>query len=436
MIKSELVISRPSAYYFKDFLGNPSVHSNLFLLTHLGQLKQMEALIKSKDIKDNCLVVLYTFRNLIVPQIVHDQYSSFFDSVVFLEIPFGVNKLDFAKLRLVEQDYKSLISSISPENLYLNSFEGHYAILISIAKSRSIKSILVEEGTATYKLNLSKMTQDNEEDLNLKFLRSKFIETVGQTQLFKKLVKTYKYNKDLFRQSKRFITEVSKDERVQKKLIKTVGNEHLKASLQPYKDFDQAYASFPGLIKSGFGIEDVDYFLVHEVVNEKAVEEAEAVIKKYNITSRDMLFVSQRYHLDPVLYVKSVAAILNSMAHSDQTIFIKLHPKESENTYNLFKRVEELSGGRFVLIEDTQFLIESVIKVSKIRCLVGIASTTLIYAPLISPATKSISIAYQLIELIQSKKNNHKGIKTIQEHIKILKIFNSTEFLEVVQLPS
>lgn len=429
MKKSELAISKPSAYYFTDFMKKPVEHRNLFVLTHLGQLKQMEALIKSKDIKDNCLVVLYTFKNLVVPEIVHDQYSCIFDSVVFLEIPFGVNKADLAKLRRVEQDYKSLISSISPESLYLNSFEGHYAILISIAKSHSIKSILVEEGTATYKLNLNKVTQDNEEDLDLKFLRDKFIETVGQTQIFKKLVKTYKYNKDLFKQSKRFITEVSKDERVQKKLIKTFGNEHLKASLQPYKDFDQAYASFPGLIKSGFGIKDVDYFLVHEVVNEEAVKAAEVIIKKYNITSKDVLFVSQRYHLDSVLYVKSVADILNGMAHSYQTIFIKLHPKESEETYNLFKTVVDISGGRFVLIEDTQFLIESVIKVSKIRCLVGIASTTLIYAPLISPTTKSISIADKLVKLMESKKNNHKGVKNIQEHIEILKIFNSTEFV-------
>ena len=429
MNKSELVVSRPSAYYFDDFLGNPLAYSNLFVLTHLGQLKQMEALIKSKNIKDNCLVVLYTFKNLVVPQIVHDQYSNIFDSVIFLEIPSGVNKADFTKLRLVEQYYKSLISAIAPERLYLNSFEGHYAILISIAKSHFIKNILVEEGTATYKLNLSKVNQGNEGDLNLNFLRSKFIETIGQTQIFKKIVKTYKYNKDLFKQSKRFVTEVSKDERVQKKLIKAVGNEHLKASLQPYKDFDQAYASFPSLIKSGFGIKDVNYFLVHEVLNEEAVKAAELIIKKYNITSKDVLFVSQRYHLDSVLYVKSVADILNGMAHSYQTIFIKLHPKESEETYNLFKTVADISGGRFVLIEDTQFLIESVIKVSKIRCLVGIASTTLIYAPLISPTTKSISIADKLVKLMESKKNNHKGVKNIQEHIEILKIFNSTEFV-------
>ena len=389
----------------------------------------MEALISSKNISNNCLVVLYSIKNLIVPKTVHDQYASCFRRVVFIEIPFGANKLDFSKLRQIEKKYKKIIMLSKPNNLYLNSFEGHYAILTSIAKEKSIKTILVEEGTATYKFNLKKMIQNKQEStLSYKFVRSKFMSTVGETQAFKKVVKAHKNNKELYKQSKVFVNQIVKDERLQKDLIKLVGSQHLKASLVPFKAFDKAYASFPSLIKEGFGVRDVDYFLIHEVVNEQSIEDARKIIKQYNITENDVLYVSQRYHLDPEQYAKTVTAILTRMINSEQTVFIKLHPKENKKVYDSFKYLEFVSNKKFVVIEESQFLIESVIRLSKISQLIGLTSTTLVYGPLVSPTTKSISIADNLIAMLPHTQTNSKGIDVIQSHLDIIKIFDNIEF--------
>ena len=208
MNKLSLEISRSSACLLDNY-DNYDNYDNLFVLTHLGQLKQMEALISSKNISNNCLVVLYSIKNLIGPKTVHDQDSSAFKQVIFVEIPFGANKLNFPKLRQIEKNYKKIIMLSKPNNLYLNSFEGHYAILTSIAKQKSIKTILVEEGTATYKFNLKKMIQNKQEStLNYSFVRSKFMATVGETQAFKKVVKAHKNNKELYKQSKVFVSQI------------------------------------------------------------------------------------------------------------------------------------------------------------------------------------------------------------------------------------
>lgn len=429
MSKIKLNISRSSACLFEDYISSRENYDNLFVLTHLGQLKQMEALISSKNINNNCLVVLYSYKNLVVPKTVHDQYSKVFKRAVFLEIPFGVNKVDFSKLRKLEKKYQKLISISQPNNIYLNSFEGHYAVLTSIVKSKAIKTVLVEEGTATYKFNLNKMIEEKyENSLDYKFLHSKFMSTVGQTQIFKKLVRMQKQNKDLYKQSKKFFSEIIKDERFQKQLINIAGDQHLKASLQPFKDFDKAYASFPSLIKEGFGVKEVDYFLIHEVTDEKSIADAKKIIEKYDITENDVLYVSQRYHLNPKEYSSTVAAILTRMTEDHQTVFIKLHPKENVKVYDSFKYLEFVSNRKFVVIEESQFLIESVIRLSKINKLIGLTSTTLVYGPLVSTSTESISIAQELITMLPYTHDNIKGIEVMSQHLEIVKIFKNISF--------
>lgn len=429
MNKPKLNITKPSACLFREYISSGKSFNNLFVLTHLGQLKQMEALISSKKIENNCLLILYTHKNLIVPKTVHDQYSKKFDQAVFLEIPFGVNKVDFPKLKTLEKRYQKLIAVSKPQNLYLNSFEGHYAILTSISKSKNINTILVEEGTATYKFNLKKMTQDKTDDiLDYNFFHSKFMSTVGQTQIFKRIVKIQRYNKDFYKQSKKLFNEISKDEKFQKKLINILGSQHLKASLVPFKDFDKAYASFPSLIRDGFGVKNVDYFLIHEIVDEESIKDAQKIIDQYGITSNDVLYVSQRYHLDSEQYARAVTAILTRSIKDDQRVFIKLHPKEDKKTYDSFKYLEFVSNKKFVVIEESQFLIESVIRVSKISQLIGLTSTTLVYGPLVSPTTKSISIAQELIRILPNTPQNTKSIEIIKNHLDIIKIFGNIEF--------
>lgn len=420
-------LSRNNVKLLNDFnnLKFDSVCVNLFIITHLGQLKQMEALIKKQNIRKNYLLVLFTNKNLVIPQIVHNSFNSnLFKKILFLEIPFGVNRFEYKKLIDLEKRYKDIIQSISPRFVYLNSFEGHYSILISIAKDNDSLVYLVEEGTATYKICLNNYIDENNKELNYIFIKDKFMQTIGQTQLFKGMIKTYKNSRDFSKQSKMFIKSLWFSQPLQKMILKQMGTDASKKALIPATNFDKVYSAFPHLLDNVFD-GDKEYFFVYDNFDEQELILADGIIKKYNIQSEDVIYLSQRYFSDSELYVLIVCDILNTIVDSNKHIFIKLHPKEKEDVLNIFKICVAKYKNRFTIIDDFNFLIEPVIVKSKINTVIGLTSTTLIYANLLSNNIESISIAKLLMTELRLKGCAEMEVfRLLDSHLDILNLFN------------
>lgn len=418
------------AQLFGDYLKKPKQTEHLFVITHLGQLKQMEALIVKKNLTNNGLIVLYTTANFVVPQTVHDKVAkSLFDFVVFVEIPFKINQINYFKLKTVYETYVSLLNANKPKTLYLNSFEGHYAILIDIAKKRGIRNALVEEGTATYKLLSQPTININHEDsINFEFLKTRFMLTIGQTELFKRAVKQKKYTKDFLLQSKYFCQNLILDEKVQGKLIEVLGKGSIKSYKKPFLQFDEVYASFPSLIEQSFLAKDVQLFNIYESIDSETLALAKEIVSDYDITDKDALYLSQRYTIDPIQYVNTVTPILLKVTRDSRKVFIKLHPKESNKVHQAFKKITDAFPNKLILIEDNRFLVEPVMKVSNIQKVIGLTSTALVYAPLVSHHTQSISVAQALIDNLPKTEQNAIGSATIKEHLEILKIFDNIQF--------
>lgn len=418
------------AQLFSDYLETPKQTEHLFVITHLGQLKQMEALIVRQNLISNGLIVLYTTANFVVPQTVHDKVTkSLFDFVVFVEIPFKINQINYFKLKTVYETYVLLLNANKPKSLYLNSFEGHYAILINIAKKQGVKNVLVEEGTATYKLLSQPATNvDCKDEINFEFLKTKFMSTIGQTELFKRAVKQKKYTKDFLFQSKQFYQSLILDEKIQGKLIERFGRGAIKSYKKPFLQFDEIYASFPNLIEQSFLAKEVRLFNIYESIDAETLALAKEVVSDYDITDKDALYLSQRYTIDPIQYVNVITPILLRVARDSRRIFIKLHPKESNKVHQAFKNITNAFPDKLVLIEDNRFLVEPVIKVSNIQKVIGLTSTALVYAPLVSNGTQSISVAQALIDNLPKTEQNTIGINTIEGHLEILKIFNNIQF--------
>ena len=186
MSQLELENYREKSVKFENFKNTIEQTDNIYILSHLGQLKQMEALIQAKDLNNNCLVVLYTIKNLIVPNSVNNNYSeSCFNCVIFFEIPSSANKLEYKQLNFIKKNYRNLLKAIGAKSLYCNSFEGHYSILMSLAKSVKMDTILVEEGTATYKLNVIDKPYT---PADMSYVNRVFQETIGSTYLKKYLI--------------------------------------------------------------------------------------------------------------------------------------------------------------------------------------------------------------------------------------------------------
>lgn len=405
---------------------------NLFVITHLGQLRQMEALIDREGLTNNGLVILYTYANLDVPQMVHDQATiSLFDFLLFVEIPFKINVSSYHKLNKIDGLYRKLLRETRPKAVYLNSFEGHYVILTTQARQIGIKNILVEEGTATYKLlTASDMQVSVDKPIDYKFIKDKFMSTIGTAELFKRMVIRKKLLTETVVKTRDFYRNVVTDQRVQFKLIDVFGSSAVKSAKHPFVQFDEVYASFPDLIKNSFQAKSTKRFNIYDKINDRDLMLAQEVVEHYGIECNDVLYVSQRYGLNSREYVKGVFEILLALVDIKcQRIFIKLHPKESGDVRNLFSDLTHIFDGRVILIEDNRFLIEPVIKVSEIGTVVGLTSTTLVYAPLINEGTRSISIAKALIKKLPKSKQNISGCQTIADHLKIIEIFDSIEFV-------
>lgn len=358
-----LNLQKNNAMAFEEFTQRSHVYENLFVVTHLGQLKQMEALIHQKGIKNNLLMVLYTTKNLDVPSSVGNQVcEEIFDNVVFLEIPFGIQRFSYKKMTKVLKKYETLIQQIKIKSLYVNSFEGHYAILLSMASSYGIKTNLVEEGTAIYKnLGSQKLFDINQyKKINYAYVKQHFMQTVGTTQVFKKIVKHKKSKKSMrfllrdtglrpndfmdkksISEYKKFFLNIDKDLKIQEQATNIFGKKYLKKSLKPFIQFDKVYASHPDLLKTTFTHSVFERFFLYNIFNIKDIDNAKYILNKYHIRAGDILYVHQRYSVDFRLYALEIQALLRKLAIKDVRIFIKLHPKDDRETVDLFLLLEK-----------------------------------------------------------------------------------------------
>lgn len=71
------------------FYLTPPPRNNLFVISNLGQLNQVQSLIKIQKLTNNLLVILYTSKNLKMPKLVHQSanknlfiYLSFLEALI------------------------------------------------------------------------------------------------------------------------------------------------------------------------------------------------------------------------------------------------------------------------------------------------------------------------------------------------------------------
>lgn len=437
---------------FAEYQKSPIKADNLFVITHLGQLKQMEALIGQKDLKNNLLVVLYTQKNLQVPSDVVDNFSaSLFKQAVFVELPKNNHKPNVRKLHQIAKIYQLLVALCACKTLYVNSFEGHYSILLNLVKAKNIKTILVEEGTATYKIGVMSAIDDTAPKMTYQSVKSSFIQTIGGTQLFKqgvKIKKSYQKSKNLqgaikehqfslkdMKKNQQFLNEIKKfwlgiwgDPNVQKPLISLNKYGAVHHFYEPFVDFDVVYASHAELLKGDFGRAKLERFFAYQDVEEQSGSVAQALIDEFAITADDVLYLSQRYALDLRLSMYSIERALRKLKGKGR-IFIKLHPKEDEQVLKMYQAIVASSSGSVIVLNKYKFSAEALIALSGIQTVMGIASSTLIYAPLINPEIRVLSIADVICRDLTGQQGCEKGVKAIAEHAKILQKFNAVEFL-------
>lgn len=431
-----LHINRSKAYTLDNIIKRKiKKDSNLFVISNLGQLNHVESLIRKFCYKNNVLIVVYTEANYHVPQLIHDQFSDEFSSVIFLKLPKSPNSYNFNNLVKIYKSYRRVILKVRPKKIFLNSFQHHYAVFASIAKKKNIQLFLVEEGLGTYRLGAlsPKEIQDNQHGkLDVNLIKKISKNTLEKSEIFNRSSKIVEDVNILIKQSKIFASQLYLHPETQKFLIGNFPNKNLKAFLTPFLDFDFSYTTFPEKTQKIFSSAHHYFYSTYEEQDEKQISYAKNIINFYGISNNDVLYLSQHYQIDSQEYLDIVYNIFSNLLNSScGRIYVKLHPKnEKKEVFEGFLSMEKKSDGRIRIIRESGFLIEEVIRQSQIKSVIGITSSALVYSCIVSPNIQAYSVADILLrELDRKNKNNNKGIKMLKQHAQILRQFNNIVFL-------
>lgn len=389
-------IMNDSMWFKQDNVEIDITADNLFVISHLGQLSQVEALIEYENLIDNFLVIVYASTNKKMPELIKKKYNrQLFKESYLLLLPDAPNDMRSKKLLFIRRNYIQVFKAVQPKSLYVLSFEGHYNLLLSYAKQNNCKLCLIEEGTATYKKELLSESR--------KGLRVKF-KSFGLNIIYF-FVKSFLFFKQI---------------------------RSIKSEVKRYKNFDKLYVSFPDLVKNKFDAKETENFFLHagEIKNRNKIE---IFILKYNMTANDFIYVNQRYPIKNQEFAKAIMIILEEISKEFKSkIFIKMHPKDTPSLKAEFIKQIQIRNiqKEIVFIEESDFLIEPTVAVLQPRAVLGLTSTALVYVPLVSKKTNVYSIALKFLNQISVKSYNQNGIGIIKEHLDILRDFNHVHILE------
>lgn len=404
---------------------------NIFFCSQKNHIKIFSKLITDKKIKNNHAVLLYTKRNIQALEGMKELISvSIFNSHTELELPLLPLRFDLRNFYKLKKLYTELLSSIQANNIFVVSFEYHYAILCATAKNLNIQTNLVEEGTATYKY-LVKDYHKKDKIHVTDIIDSVYLKLWKQTLFGKYVLKPLYYAIiDIFITLKAIVLtlpEVILHEYFQKKILKAFpfifreSNVFSKGNFA----FDNTYTSFPHLTRKIFSSEKFEQFFPHSLSKNK-----NHCLSR--IKSGSYIYVSQPYKVNKEIYYPEIISILDIISRNDNAhIYIKLHPRESIQIHSYLKNYllsmkEDISI--FILESDYQSSVEDLLINNRFSKIIGLTSTALVYAKIVSPNIDSISIVDEfLLRMDKFFPGNNTAIKEIKKHREVINIFDSVK---------
>ncbi len=401
---------------------------NLFLISQFGQLIHHQALIQRDDLKKNKLAILYTLANTEVPKKIEFEASKeLFDEIVFLELPLKPNSLNMENIDYMTEMYKDSLRGVT--DLYMSSFESHYNVCHKIAQNMGIKTHLIEEGLATYKYSYTefKSSKPKKKDSLIKAMNDSGFSSNKYYPVAKAF---YTYIRDIYRLPKQILKAIEYNKNSEYntyKKIEKLSDERI-AFINYARDFDSINVAYPNAIKGVFNTGKVN--VLNTYATYQANVDMDSLVAKYNISYNDMLYLSQMYPIPSEAYAEAVLNVIqNQLLHGEGKCFIKFHPRDKLDFIESIKaHVERLGlSKRVVIIHESDFPIEALIKACQFNKILGISTTALVYANQLSPSTECISVTNGLINELGFKCPS-KAKQIILDHTKMLNIFEHIKF--------
>jgi poly-alpha-2,8 sialosyl sialyltransferase len=401
---------------------------NIFFVAHYGQIIQCNQFIRVNNLENNELAILYTTKNMTIPKMVEDTVDrSLFNRIARYKLPTSCMQPHIGRIIKIRAKYKKYLQEHKPTDIYVFSFEGHYVLLEELACRMGIRIHLIEEGLGTYKLALPDYRDSAQktwkQTCNNAFCKS----SASQNLWVKGFVALLQLPFDLWDFSKRLYVQ----ERTQSALLNVMPRKWRAFKLR-FSKFESLHVAFPDVLQSRFPDIKISPYFVHEPSNALELSSEDVIasqtVEKYNITSEDIVFVSQRYAVSlPILVPHIIRALERAYTHIGNPrarLFIKLHPKESELVRAAYLSAKSKLNRRLIVIDSPAFPVELLVAQAKIQALIGISSSSLVYSEKINPELKIFSIGDSLIREISKYPAERQALSQMEAHVSLLKLFS------------
>ncbi|ASP55462.1 alpha-2,8-polysialyltransferase family protein [Sinorhizobium meliloti] len=402
---------------------NPS-EKCLFVVAQIGQLRQAQELASSLGLMNVEMAILYTRKNLSMPLMMQAAVNPVLVSTVHkIEIHPASNDISSIAADFALKAYTRLLDQVKPARLFVCSFERHYAILCAEAERRGIPVALFEEGTAIlknavpgYQSFLPATLRGSAETVYRRVWKNQPI----TTYVFRPIFIALQQIAALPHLVGKTAWEIYKTPQMQERILKAK-HQHF---LSGWAKFDRVYSTNPETIARLFpGAE------MHENAprydNPEEIAKAQTLIAEYGIACNTAIFASQRFDLKPEIQIPVVLGLLLQVARATgYRIVIKLHPRETGAVVSVYRNtIERLGLSRDIaLMEGAHIQAEYLAVHSDCPAVVGISSSTLMYAPKEKPSLRSISIGRALLKDFADGGISNVGTEQIRDHVNILSV--------------
>lgn len=369
------------------------MHDNLFVVSRLGQLRNAQAFIAQAGSTNNHLAVLYTEANPgLLGAIERNIDPGAFCEVVYVKQPDRPVLQSREKNRIIYGQIEDLLVKMvdenAVENLYLCNIDNYYSFFERVIAERgmSMRMTLLEEGLGTYaNAGRRRYTQDTRADwTDVKH---------WARNLGLQARKAFKALLILMAALVSWVLRVDLARLKERVSVAMIDSKYRYGSI---KHFDRAFVYFPDKVYSNNLVVDevnrLDFSL--EMTTPAEVMDA--------VEGDLVVFVSQKY-IDTATYFDIVLRILDEMGIT--RVLFKFHPRQSKASCEKEwdAAIRRHPGIGLVDAEAIQAIpVEELMMAGKVRQLVGLTSTALMYGRAFFPGLDVVSIGSRFKALAES----------------------------------
>jgi hypothetical protein len=372
------------------------MRGNLFVVTRVGQLRNVQTFIKEHDAANNHLAVFFTDANpVLFDSIEANVEAGLFEEVVRIRLPLRPVTQGRAKNAEIHDLIQDLLVRMASErgvvNLFLCNSDNFYVFFQQVIDTEGLTLTLnlLEEGLNTY-ANAGRRRYVRDTRVGWAEIRHRarhvrrsglqaarsFASLLVTLISFVLRVDAVKFLKDMY-------------------ATVTVSPKYRYGTITHY---DNAYVYFPERIYS-------ENMRIDHVEKLGFVLERQAPPELFDaIEDGAIVFVSQRYiPRHPYVYFSIVFDILTEMGVG--TVYFKFHPREDQTAFAQawYQAIKEHQ--RIVVLttpEISKIPVEELMMAGKVKQVIGLTSTSLMYGKAFFPDVDVISIARRFRELADS----------------------------------